>query len=412
MAKGRKRGFCGILATQRISKLDKDAAAEANNKLIGRATIDIDRKRAAEELGFHTKEQVLSLRHLDPERGEFFVFGPAISDDVVKINVGPVKTTHPEAGAGAVPIAPAKSKIKSMLAQLADLPKEAAEERASMASLQQRVRQLTLELETAQRSTKTETKTVEKPVLKDGQLARLEKVHTQIVHQFTSDTKNWNAILGRLDEVLQPVRDAVQTISRNSPAATPQARAVLNRPAKAIAPPAPVRPIARSQPSSGTTGAEGVNGEVTRPQQRVLDEMAKLHRLGVTEPTIKQVAVFCGISHTTGSYLQNVRELERTGLVARGKGTARLTDAGNNIADGSVSGVSVAEMWVSKLDGAQGKMLKTIIEAGQTDKGALAGALGVSPTTGSFLQNIRDLRNYGVIEIDDGVIRPAEMLKW
>lgn len=33
MTRGRKRGLCGVLATTRISKLDKDAAAEANNKL-------------------------------------------------------------------------------------------------------------------------------------------------------------------------------------------------------------------------------------------------------------------------------------------------------------------------------------------------------------------------------------------
>jgi len=48
MTRGRKRGFCGILATQRISKLHKDAAAEANVKLIGRASLDIDMQRAAD----------------------------------------------------------------------------------------------------------------------------------------------------------------------------------------------------------------------------------------------------------------------------------------------------------------------------------------------------------------------------
>src|SRR3990167_5893163 len=37
MAQGRKRGFAGVLATQRLSKLAKDVAAEANNVLIGRA---------------------------------------------------------------------------------------------------------------------------------------------------------------------------------------------------------------------------------------------------------------------------------------------------------------------------------------------------------------------------------------
>src|SRR5579872_2937320 len=76
MTRGRKRGFCGILATQRLSKLHKDAAAEANNKLIGRSGLDVDMKRAGEELGFTTKEQMLSLRDLEP--GEFYAFGPAL----------------------------------------------------------------------------------------------------------------------------------------------------------------------------------------------------------------------------------------------------------------------------------------------------------------------------------------------
>ncbi|MCK5445425.1 MAG: ATP-binding protein, partial [Rhodospirillaceae bacterium] len=57
MTRGRKRGFCGVLATQRISKLNKDAAAEANNKMIGRAALDIDMKRAADELGFGGKAE-------------------------------------------------------------------------------------------------------------------------------------------------------------------------------------------------------------------------------------------------------------------------------------------------------------------------------------------------------------------
>src|SRR6266581_2600142 len=74
---GRKRGYCAILATQRLSKLHKDAAAECNNKLIGRTNLDVDMKRASEELGFTTKEQSFALRHL--AAGEFFVFGPAIS---------------------------------------------------------------------------------------------------------------------------------------------------------------------------------------------------------------------------------------------------------------------------------------------------------------------------------------------
>ena len=52
MSRGRKMGYCGVLITQRIAKLHKDAAAECNNKFIGRTNLDIDMDRAAKELGF------------------------------------------------------------------------------------------------------------------------------------------------------------------------------------------------------------------------------------------------------------------------------------------------------------------------------------------------------------------------
>src|SRR5256885_13067805 len=101
---GRKRGYCAILATQRLSKLHKDAAAECNNKLIGRTNLDVDMKRAGEELGFSTKDHSLALRNL--AAGEFFAFGPAISPEVIKIQIGSVQTTHPKAGSRIFTTAP------------------------------------------------------------------------------------------------------------------------------------------------------------------------------------------------------------------------------------------------------------------------------------------------------------------
>lgn len=124
---GRKRGYCLIPATQRPAKLSKDVVAECNNKLIGRASLDIDRKRSAEELGFNTKEEILSLRNLAP--GEFYAFGPAISNEVIKIKLGDVKVKPPKRGAArSLKIAPPTAKIKAILAKLADLPAEAKKE--------------------------------------------------------------------------------------------------------------------------------------------------------------------------------------------------------------------------------------------------------------------------------------------
>ena len=96
-SRGRKRGLCAALATQRLSKLHKDAAAELLNKLIGRTGLDVDVKRAADELGMNAREAMQVLRNLDP--GEFFAFGPALMKTVTRVAIGPVVTTHPKSGA-------------------------------------------------------------------------------------------------------------------------------------------------------------------------------------------------------------------------------------------------------------------------------------------------------------------------
>lgn len=132
-SRGRKRGYCLIAATQRPAKLHKDVSAECNNKLIGRAVQDIDRKRSAEELGFTSKEEVLSLRDLEP--GEFYAFGPAISRSVVKIKIGDVRVPPPKRGAAKKAPPKPSAKVKEILSQLSDLPGEAQKEATTIAEL-------------------------------------------------------------------------------------------------------------------------------------------------------------------------------------------------------------------------------------------------------------------------------------
>lgn len=131
---GRKRQFCAILATQRISKLNKDVVAECNNKLIGRTGLDIDMKRAGEELGFTTKEKQISLRNLDA--GEFYMFGPAISKEVITGKIGEIFTHAPKIGNKAGLTVPKPTdKIKGILAKLGDLPAEAQKEAQTVQEL-------------------------------------------------------------------------------------------------------------------------------------------------------------------------------------------------------------------------------------------------------------------------------------
>ena len=127
--RGRKRGMCAVLATQRLSKLRKDAAAELTNVMIGRTVLDVDMARAGDALGMNRTARQ-ELQYLEP--GAFYGFGPAFqfgrrSNPVRHFRVGGVVTTHPRSGGRiAVTAPPPTDRIRELLSDLTDLP-EAAE---------------------------------------------------------------------------------------------------------------------------------------------------------------------------------------------------------------------------------------------------------------------------------------------
>lgn len=149
MGLGRKRGLCGILATQRIAKLHKDAVAECNNVFVGRTWMDIDQKRAGDILGFSNKKEILALRDLND--GEFWVFGPAIGRDVEKEQVSKSKTVHPKRGMDLSDyISKPTDKIKSIMAKISDLPKEAEKELKEKKDYLNKIQELKKELRISQ----------------------------------------------------------------------------------------------------------------------------------------------------------------------------------------------------------------------------------------------------------------------
>lgn len=145
MTRGRKRGYMGGLDTQRISKLHKDAAAEASNYFVGRTFLDLDMKRAADIIGLPQKEK-LKLRDL--EDGEFWAFGRAMSHkDMRKVKIDKAKTTHPKVGSKInVKLAKPTKGMQRMLEKLSDLPKEVEQEKKEKSDLQKEIRELKIQL--------------------------------------------------------------------------------------------------------------------------------------------------------------------------------------------------------------------------------------------------------------------------
>jgi len=223
MSRGRKRGYCGILSTQRISKLHKDAAAEANFYLVGRTSLDIDMNRAADILGLAAKEDKLSLRTLPP--GTFYFFDPRGDSGIVKVKVAKTQTTHPKVGIDLRgKITPPTAKIKAMLSKLSDLPKEAEQKAKSLEELRQQNRELKWELK------KLPTAKIDKKQLEIAErrgFAKAEKENSQAIQVIIKQHRDLNNRLRKIAELaaitgpveiskLKPIPDAKITIFTKS----------------------------------------------------------------------------------------------------------------------------------------------------------------------------------------------------
>lgn len=350
MTRGRKRGFCGLLATQRLSKLHKDASAEANNVLIGRAAQDVDMKRAAYLLGFTGRDEQAQLRTLDA--GHFFAFGPAISaTGVIEIEVGPVVTTHPRAGQRAATPAPPRDTVQRVLAQLADLPKEAADEAKTMAELRDQVRRLEREAKAKPApvvAAPAKIERVEVPILKDSHITSLEKVAGQVA---TIGEKSASQFTAAVDKFAGGAGEIVAELKRLRNGHHPPATAHSPKPTAHFP---PAKEAHKQAPPSGPVGNLG-SGE-----SKILVAVAQYPN-GATR---EQLTILTGYKRSTrDAYIQR---LQQRGLVEPGGGNVLVTESGIATLGPNFeplpTGEALREYWLGRLPEGERKILEAVIE--------------------------------------------------
>jgi len=286
--RGRKRGFAAVLATQRLSKLHKDAAAECLNKMIGRTGLDIDRKRAGDELGMIKKEESLSLRDLQP--GEFFTFGPAISNQVQKFKVLPVVTTHLESGKRITTAPPTPNAVKKILSKLGDIPEEAERELTTRQQLQAEVTRLRTEL--------TKSKRPDAPV-DARQTEQLKATVTNLkneIQQYEKDVQWWKRIATRRGVLLTKLKETIIDNEQESIVTdTKTHKIVINLPENLQKVSKPIRPVSSS--STATTIPTG--------EKLILNACAQYPN-GLRRD---QLTVICGFKRSTrDAYIQRLKE--------------------------------------------------------------------------------------------------------
>ncbi len=416
--RGRKRGFCAVLATQRLSKLHKDAAAECNNKLIGRTGLDIDMKRATEELGFTSKDQYLSLRKLDP--GEFFVYGPAISNEVIKAKVGEVLTTHPRAaGKGfkiSKKIAPPTEKIKGILKKLTDLPQEAQKEMNTVADLKNEVSGLRRQLRII-----GQNKTASPEIIKKTAQEAIIKRDKEWKVRIDEERKLWK---GQVDKFYKVKRDLQNVVAIIGEPNYPEPHC-----------PTYVIPSGKDTgkisdfgfPSLAGHPAEKVATEVIAKEMNGEDSEVKIQGGGLrmlkvlvsrypTKLSKAQLGTFSRMKSRGGSFSTYLSVLRSAGFIVNDGNLLVATEAGIDYLgeqpNPPQTSEEVIELWKNNLTGGTKRMFDLLIEAypsGYT-KEALGEAAVVVHTGGSFSTYVSILRSNNLIEISNGEIKAAEHL--
>ncbi len=395
-SRGRKRGFCLIPATQRLSKLNKDVAAECQNKLIGLANMDIDRKRSAEELGFSDKEAVLTLRDLEP--GEFYAVGPAFIKGVNKVTIGSVLTRHPRFGNfGKMKHAPAPTaRVKSVLSKLSNLPREAEQEVQDLQTFRSKVRDLEAQLRVARSRTLVEpAKPVVDPKAIDAAYSRGEKnQHERLASAFkTTEARileDLKAFKLSMEGSAKMIRDRKYVPEKRD----------LRKEVLAIPPTvfhtAPIIPrndhVVTHHPTGGNTTLDGK--EFGRCERAILAFLS----LKPGQPFTKaQVGAMSGYAQGSGGFNNALSKLGQAGLIHRNGGQISL------MADVDVSGLikgfnhSLGD-WIAKLGRCERAIYELVLKERRVfTKEEISEATGYASGSGGFNNALSRLRTLGLI---------------
>lgn len=399
---GRKRGLVPCFATQRLSKLSKDVAAECANRLVGRTTLDTDAKRAIEELGFEPRAGRAALRGLDD--GEFFAYGPALSAEVAKIKVSGVRTNHPRPGAPLPPTPEPRDAVKRVLAELADLPERAAEEARDLAAASQRIRELERELRKAQKGAAPPD---EKLIERERAAARRGAEDQLASERRQSEARNAR-VIAAIEEITAVGGKVVELLRAASDVEPPPRRA-RSETSDRRRPTPPARSAPSIDPSSnGAAQVSARSGEV-----RMLAVLAQHAPSGLREATW---AALSSLKRSGGTWSTYRSRLTTRGLIRREGDLYFATDEGLDAAgvvpERPQTTEEVVEMWRSKPGMAPAvRLVEAALEYPDgIEKLELAEACGLTAGAGTFGTYLSRAKTAGLLEVEGSVVRPASAL--
>ncbi len=402
--RGRTSGLGLALIDQRAASVNKDVLSQTEVLLVGQTTSSHDRAAIRDWIAEHADpEQQAALLSSLPSLavGEFWVCSPSWLHVFRRVHIRPRRTfdssATPRLGDTRVEprhLAPVDlDALRRRLAANTD-DADCADDNAAtgdLAALRRRISILERELQAARAQTRTVVERVEVPAISGEVLAHL----TRLVDGITDVAQHLQAALAGIPAAGQTGTPSGPTIMAPPPTPTgpvpappvPRQTRTTSRRERPRPPDLPVR-----SPS------------LSEPQRRILDALAWFEALGVRQPARGNVAVFSDTSPSSGAYGNNLGRLRTLGLVDYPtQGHVALTEAGRAQAAPPPIAATLDALhaaWYAKLPPRQESLLRLAIAVypHPVSRDDLADLAGVSPSSGSYGNNLGALRSLGVID--------------
>ena len=372
-ARGRKRGFTGVLATQRMASIEKMVTANINNWALGRVGQATDRKVVLDALGF-SASSADGKTLMAMEDRVFWVFGRGLGARApLQMRVADVATTMVESGEAKIATAPAPEKLKKLLQELnkpAPAPKVAAEASERPAG-----------------PTEAEIEAIKSAAFKRGLDKGYDEGYRRGIEKVCSlATDHLAGVLGEQVGVAAEDIDEGDVITMTLGGGPDQL-------------------IGRVEGSPRSAPVDGV--ALTQPQYRILDALAWFESAGIKAPHRFVLAFMAGQSATSSGYANNLGAMRTARVIDYpGSGLVTLSSLGRAAATppkGKLSNDQVQRAILDKLSAPQRRIMEVLL-AGYPDgisRNRLAELSEQSPTSSGFANNLGSLRSLGVLDYPD-----------
>lgn len=416
--RGGQRGLGSILVTQRSASLNKNVLTQSEMLILLRtiAPQDLEAVKAWIDVHGTTEQKKIIMSELPSlPRGDAYFWSPAWpgEDGMFKrAHVLPIETFDsaktPEVGEKRiVPKNLADIDLLALQGQMSATIEKAKSEDPKL--LRKRIAELERENNGPKNkpvfvSGKTIVENrVEVPVLKDSQITRLEKVFVKMVAEADRHGTAMALLWRNFDEIGDAMIKALESISNSQKVPVmPPDRVVALKVPPSIVPNGP--------------GAEVISGDISKPQQDILDALAWLASAQIYAAERTQLAALVQKSPRSSGYDRNLTILKGLELIYYPQpGTVCLSEAGVSKSRkpvGYLSGIDIQERAKRVVSAPQADILTALISIhpNSMDRTTLADTVGKSPTSSGFDRNLTQLRAARFIDYPSGgLVRAADL---